>query len=253
MKIQYASDLHLEFEINSEYISNNPLNVTGDILVLAGDIGIMGTSSYKENPFWDWASKNYEQVIVAYGNHEFYNSYDLSTMQDGFIDEIRKNIHYYYNCVVTIQDVDFIVSTLWSHIEKKKDIIHMKVNDFKKIHYKDKLLIPDDINVEHEKCLNFINKSLKESKAKKKVIITHYVPSKNLTAPEFKNSNFEEAFTVDITKVIKKSEAKYWIYGHSHRNIPEKTIGKTKCVCNQFGYVFANEHKSFDNNKFITL
>eukprot|EP00833_Pecoramyces_ruminatium_P003647 jgi/Orpsp1_1/1177679/evm.model.c7180000062404.1 len=245
MKIQYASDLHLEFEINSEYIKNNPLDVTGDILVLAGDISIMGTSSYKENPFWDWASKNYKQVLVAYGNHEFYNSYDLSSMSDGFIDEIRENVHYYYNCMITIDDVDFIISSLWSHIEKNRDLIHMKVNDFKKIRYKDKLLTPEDINSEHEKCLNFIKKSLKESQSKNKVIVTHYVPSKKLTAPEFQGSSVEEAFTVDITSFIKKSGAKYWIYGHSHRNVNEKEIGKTKCVCNQFGYAFANEHKTF--------
>ena len=39
MKIQYASDLHLEFADNWRYLNAHSLGVTGDILILAGGIG----------------------------------------------------------------------------------------------------------------------------------------------------------------------------------------------------------------------
>lgn len=71
MKIQYASDLHLEFADNWRYLKANPLEVSGDILVLAGDIGYLGDANYSMHPFWDWASDNYKQVIACMGNHEF--------------------------------------------------------------------------------------------------------------------------------------------------------------------------------------
>lgn len=40
MKIQYMSDLHMEFQENSRYLKNNEFPVTGDVLVLAGIFSI---------------------------------------------------------------------------------------------------------------------------------------------------------------------------------------------------------------------
>ena len=64
MKIQYASDLHLEFADNWRYLKENPLQVTGDILVLAGDIGYLGDENYSKHPFWDWASGHCPKFCV---------------------------------------------------------------------------------------------------------------------------------------------------------------------------------------------
>ena len=253
MKIQYASDLHLEFGENTKYIISDPLKVTGEILILAGDIHVFGTEDFMTNPFWDWASKNYKQVIVAYGNHEFYEGCDLSTMKDGFKYKIRDNIYYYYNCVITIGDIDIIVSTLWSYIHKENEVACQKgVNDFNLIKYNGNVITPEIFNNEHKKCLEFIKKSMKESKAKTKIIVTHHVPSELLNAEEFKGSDVNDAFTVDLTDYIKNCGAKYWIFGHSHRNI-NKIIGKTSCLCNQVGYVMARENETFSHDKCINL
>jgi len=57
---------------------------------------------------------------------------------------------------------------------------------------------------------------------------------------------------VEFDKFIESSPIEYWIYGHSHRNI-DKVIGKTKCVSKQLGYVFHNEHHTFNPEKVIEI
>lgn len=253
MKIQYASDLHLEFSDNGSYLKHNPLQVSGDILILAGDIGYLGDDNYSTHQFWDWASENYQQVIIALGNHEFYKYYDIATLPDGFCGEIRPNIHYYYNAVVQLPDVDIIVSTLWAHIELENAYYTENyISDFRRIRWGDSLLTFAEFNKEHRRCFEFIRDAVSSSGAKTKIVVTHHVPSFQMLSPEFVGSRANGAFTVELSEYIEKSGIDYWIYGHSHRNI-DVTIGKTKCICNQLGYVFANEHTSFVVDKMIVV
>ena len=254
MRIQYASDLHLEFRENWRVLrEQGSMDVKGDVLVLAGDIGYLGDANYSEHPFWDWASENYQQVIVALGNHEFYKFYDLASMQDGLVGVVRHNVHYYYNTVIHIQDVDFIISTLWAHIDPADAILNERgVADFHRILYGENLLTSSDFNREHQHCLEFIKNSVNASKAKCKIVVTHHVPSFQLVSPEFQGSRINGSFTVELADYIADSGIDYWIYGHSHRNI-NKVIGNTHCICNQFGYTSHNEHYTFDRAKVIEI
>ncbi len=253
MKVQYASDLHLEFADNWRFLKEHPMTVAGDILVLAGDIAYLGNQDYQNHPFWDWASENYQQVLVILGNHEFYKNYDLSSMKEGEVGYIRDNVHYYYNAVVRIEDIDFILSTLWSHIEEE-DATYTEncVTDFHRILYGADILTHLEFNQEHDKCLQFIKKSVASSTTKHKIVVTHHVPSFGLCAQEFEGSSLNGAFTVELDNYIKDSGIDYWIYGHSHRNI-DKMIGDTLCLSNQLGYVFANEHHTFNASAYISI
>lgn len=247
LRIQFVSDLHLEFEQNRLWLSRNPLEVTGDILLVAGDTAYLdvpesGRDTYTQYQFWDWASENYKQVIVCLGNHDFYGYYDLATMPDGYCKQIRHNVHAYYNRVVSVGNVDIIVSTLWSFIEPFDAYRTEKgVSDFFRILYNGHRLTADDFNAEHNRCFDFISTAVTESNAKAKIVLTHHVPTQQCTANEFRDSAINGAFTVELGNYIADSDIDYWIYGHSHRNI-DAQIGKTKIISNQLGYISHGEH-----------
>jgi hypothetical protein len=61
MKIQYCSDLHLEFPANKRYLTANPLKPEGEILLLAGDI-ITFAETEKETDFFNFLSDSFEHT-----------------------------------------------------------------------------------------------------------------------------------------------------------------------------------------------
>ena len=249
LRLQYVSDLHLEFPQNRQWIAEHPLEVTGDILLVAGDTAYLDlpdsdSDTYSKYDFWDWASTHYQQVIVCLGNHDFYGHYDLSSVPDGYRKQIRHNVRAYYNDVVYVDDIDIIVSTLWSKIEPYNAFLtERNVSDFYRIRYGTHRLTADDFNREHERCLAFIKQAVEESNAKTKIVLTHHVPTQLCTAEEFRGSTINGAFTVELGDYIANSGISYWIYGHSHCNINAR-IGDTHIVSNQLGYISLGEHLS---------
>lgn len=253
MKIQFASDLHLEFRDNSRWLKDNPLIPLGDILILAGDIGYMGDENYRRYPFWNWCTENFKETIVVPGNHELYKGFDINTLTDGWALNVRDNIRVVYNNVLHYGDIDLICTTLWSEIPFREAYFTEKgVSDFRRIRDGKRFLSWERFNEEHRKCVDFISKSIVESKAQTKIVVTHHVPSFQLIAEEFRGSLINGAFTSNLDKMIENLPINYWIYGHSHRNI-DTVIGSTKMLTNQLGYVFNNEHLTFETKKFIEI
>ena len=216
-------------------------------MIVAGDTAYLDlpdskSDTYSAYQFWDWASRNYCQVIVCFGNHDFYGYYDLATMSSGFCKEIRHNVHAYYNSVVHLDGIDIIVSTLWSKIKPYDAYLTEKnVSDFYRIKYNGHRMTSDDFNLEHERCLAFIQEAISISEASKIIVVTHHVPTQLCTAAEFMDSPINGAFTVELGEFIADSHIDYWIYGHSHRNIKAQ-IDDTLIISNQLGYISSKEH-----------
>lgn len=254
MKIQYASDLHMELRDNSRFLHDIPLEAVGDVLVLAGDTFYLRDKIAPQKRFWDWASKNFRQVLLIPGNHEFYGNGDITENGASWQWMFRENVGYYYNKVVRIDNVDFILTTLWSEIPVQDMFyVHRGMNDFRQILYDGHRFLPENFNFEHDKCLRFLKQAVAESNADHIVVVTHHLPTRLVVAPQHKDSVLNGAFATELGNFIADSRIDYWIYGHSHTNI-DAEIGRTKIVCNQLGYVAYGEHKNgFSGDKFIEL
>lgn len=87
LKIQYMSDLHLEFKDNQEYFKYHPISPSGDILVLAGDINYL--SDYNTDYMQKWfrqLSDMFLEVFIIPGNHEFYLSEDDEVAVERYLE-----------------------------------------------------------------------------------------------------------------------------------------------------------------------
>lgn len=246
MTIQYCSDLHLEFFENRKYLKENPLEPIGEVLILAGDICHF-SNYYFSLSFFDQISDAFELVLMIPGNHEYYGGKDLNITNEPFLYKVRKNVWLCNNENIDYKGVKFILTTLWSMISmKNSQLISMYMTDFRLIRLEKKIITTADYNHIHQRSLQFLEKALSEEHAKK-VVITHHLPSELCNAEEFKSSPINEAFCVDLTETISKNDAKYWVYGHSHRNMPEISINHTTLLTNQLGYISQKEHHSFNN------
>ncbi len=177
MKIQYASDLHLEFGANTSVLREHSMEPAGDILVLAGDIGYLGDDGLREHSFWDWTSENFKEVITIPGNHELYRGFDINELTEDWECRIRSNVRYVYNKLIHLDETtDLIASTLWAKIPPENGLLTQRnVSDFHCIRDGEKPLGWERFNEEHIKCCDFIERKVHESNADKIVVVTNIV------------------------------------------------------------------------------
>lgn len=249
MRIQYASDLHLEFKGNTLYLQANPLPVIGDILVLAGDIILFKKNNLIRHPFFDWCSDNFRETYIVPGNHEYYNGAELFDTLSDFEYFLRPNVRYLNNKSIVVDQTELFFTTLWCAIDSVQLVpVQMGVADCHQIMYKKRRFTSWDYEVIHQHCLAWLEKALKQSKAIHKAVVTHYCPTDRFRDPRFIESTINSAFVVRLDDFIEHCSADYWIFGHTHYNGGESSIGETRLLCNQLGYVQHGEHHSFNAN-----
>jgi predicted phosphohydrolase len=252
MKIQYCSDLHLEFPENHRFLRRNPLIVVGDVLVLAGDI-LAFRDLGKGHEFIDFACDHYSAIYWVPGNHEYYG-FDIAGKPDPLCEKARDNFFLVNNQSISIGGVKLVLTTLWGRIDARDAWdIERSVADFSAIAYKGRNFTARDFTLLHKESLSFLKRTFQEPGNELAVVVTHHVPTLMNYPSSYKNSALTAAFAVELFDLIEDSGAACWIYGHHHSNTPEFTIGQTRMLTNQLGYIRHHEHGSFRRGALIEV
>lgn len=252
MKIQYCSDLHLEFPENKKFLDKFPIEPMGEVLLLAGDI-LPFSLHTKQKAFIDYVSDNFEIVYWVPGNHEYYG-YDLGTVADPLLEKIRSNVWLLNNQTIQHKNINFICSSLWSRISPVNALdIQRSISDFFTIRWQGKKFTTREFNQLHRSCVSFLQNTIKENAGAKNIVVTHHVPTLYQYPAQYRNSPLNEAFAVELYDFIHDCDAVYWIYGHHHSNTTAFTIGNTMVLTNQLGYVQQKEHAGFKTNACIEI
>lgn len=233
MRIQYISDLHLEFLTLIPKIPK-----VANILCLAGDIGYPYTKKYKE--FLKYVNSQYDKIFLISGNHEYYNEYGIEITNKIIINNVAKfpNIVFLNNTSYFYQNYLFVGSTLWTHIDSQKH----GYNDFNMIEN----MTLENYNNLHKNAYIFLNNTIQQNKDKQLIILTHHLPSFDLINKKYdKYANFKSCFASNCDDLI-INPVKLWIYGHTHSS-DIKYINNIPLICNPIGYPGEHKNIKFDN------
>ena len=255
MKIQYASDLHLEFAENKNYIENGGIEPVGDVLVLAGDVSYLGERNMIRQRFFDWCAEHFRETFIVPGNHEFYGGYDIAQTMEDYEFAYRDNVTYMNNKSVMLDDTELFFTTLWTRINPLYLwTIQKGMNDFRHGRLDGARFCANDVDGLHQQCMEWLSGALEASTASNKVVVTHHCPTFQSAFNSYPGGALNSAFQVDLDAFIEASGVDYWIYGHTHyAGGSGSKIGETTLLCNQLGYVFQNEHLAFDGKAVIEL
>ena len=238
MKINYISDIHLEFGRLLE-------NPSGDeVLVLAGDINVLNRVDWIN----DIAGK-FNHVIYVLGNHEFYHG-AIDSIYKKTRERLADNVHLLENESITIADVTFHGATLWSDFLNGNPMSYLRcdqaINDYRLIRAGDgkHRFKPQIAHSLHNISKVFLQENVKEGD----VVVTHMAPSLLSIHEKYKNDmNINGSYASDLSELILDTKPELWFHGHVHTSF-DYTVGNTRILCNPRGYVGEELNSEFEPN-----
>jgi len=278
IKINYISDIHLDFWIPSDVLSNEAKMIKeiktfvdmilpqkediGDVLIIGGDL----THYNKQLEYLFTELKKYwDNILVTWGNHDLYfvsnniarkykeNSFNRIKEQKEICDNF--NINYLDGDVIEIQGIKFGGTGNWYMLDSDGiDLWHKYMNDSRLI--AEKVIHTQQMYSYGTSTKNYVFNSNRLAKKEKEklqdisnngvdVLITHIgmnEPSLDEGMAEVYIGDEANIFYyTDDFDIVKKSGAKLHIHGHTHQFLKYNKDG-VDVLCNPLGYPSDNNY-----------
>ncbi len=223
-----------------------------DVLVIPGDFdpgkdaaaSLVAASDYLDVP-----------VVFVPGNHEFYGRKIYKVLREMRLALAGTRVHLLDRdeliLVVGGQAVRFLGTTLWTdfaiHGEArigrclaaasigKNDYRYITVGPEDTGHANWRKLLPRDTLGFHHRDRRWLRDRLEQSFPGPTVVVTHMAPSIRSVPPEDAAEPIGATNASDLEAFIEETKPDLWLHGHTHMS-SDYAIGRTRVVCNPYGY-----------------
>lgn len=226
MKILYLSDIHLEFQSPPELGEHGQV----DLVVLAGDIGVLRKGPNPLQYAQDIANKFACPMVFVPGNHEYYGS-DFDNAREAILESPYPDVEVLDRDSLHLKTDDgwlrVLGATLWTDykVSQDRDIAMVRCGDALADHHVIRRargtgrFLPEDALGEHERSRAWLLKKLREPFKGKTLVVTHHSPHSSARNKRYPLDHITAAFTSDCDDLMAAAaDAKVigWIYGHDH-------------------------------------
>lgn len=235
MKLQIASDLHLEF-LQRSFPGERLISPAhgADILVLAGDIA---NATQAIELFNGWPVP----VLYLAGNHEFYGGSMAQVRAELRQAAARTHITFMDNDCVDFGGVRFLGTTLWTDYRLARDRsqrqlmenAELRLADHSRMRHGDGSFTAQHALAEHELSRAWLEHALDMPYIGRTVVVSHHGPHPLSVHPRYVGDHLNAAFVSDLSALFPKVDL--WIHGHVHDSF-DYTIGRCRVVANPRGY-----------------
>lgn len=238
MRLRILSDLHLEFFDGDRELPE----VDADVVILAGDI-------HRNSEGLAWARRRFSDMPIIYvpGNHEFYGTCMPLLREQLALEAERLDIELLDNRAVTLGDVRFYGTTLWTdfalyagdpaqspaHTESKA-LSYMP--DFKIVQTSQGVTFTPQASQElHAIALDWLESELLKPFVGSKVVISHHAPLHDCIPVQYLGDALSPAFASHLPHLMGNMDV--WVHGHVHEPVDILRNG-TRIIANPGGYPY---------------